>query len=59
MAYTYTSLVWKPEEKDYLGDLDVDVRLVLKTDMKEVGCEDRDWINLARDTVQRRLLWTR
>jgi hypothetical protein len=39
MMNTYKSLLWKPEGRDHLGDLDVDGRIILKC----LGCEDRGW----------------
>ncbi|KAJ4435452.1 hypothetical protein ANN_18067 [Periplaneta americana] len=45
----YRVLVGRPEEKDLWGGRDVDGRIILKMDLREVGYDDRDWINLAQD----------
>jgi hypothetical protein len=37
---------------NYLGDLSVDGRIILKFNVKEVACEDVDWIHLAQDWVK-------
>jgi hypothetical protein len=49
-------LIWKNlKERDHLGDLGVDRRLILKRIFKR-GCEDMEWIPLAQGSVQWRVL---
>jgi hypothetical protein len=35
-----------------LEDEDVDGKLILKRNFKEMGCEDVDWIQVALDSVK-------
>jgi hypothetical protein len=34
----------------HLTDLGIDRRIILKMDLREVGCGSVDWIHLAQDT---------
>ena len=36
-------------ERDHLGDLSVDWRVMLKMDLHVVGCGGMDWVKLAQD----------
>jgi hypothetical protein len=36
-------------ERNHLEDLGVDGRIILKTDLQEVGCRVMYWIELAQD----------
>ena len=49
-AYRY--LVWKPESKRPLGRPRPRWEDNIKTDLREVGCDPRDWIALAEDRDQ-------
>lgn len=39
-----------------MSDVGLDTRLILKMDFKEIGRQEVHWIQIARDTVQRRIL---
>jgi len=39
-----------------LGDPDVDGRIILRWNLREVGCEGMDWIELAQDRDRWRAL---
>jgi hypothetical protein len=41
----------KPEGKACLGDLGVDIRIILKLILREIEFEGADWIHLAQDTA--------
>jgi hypothetical protein len=32
-----------------LEDPDIDEKIILRTDLRKVGCEGMDWINVAQD----------
>jgi hypothetical protein len=42
MRNSYRILVVKPEGKNYLGDLDIDDSIYIKTYHKEIGCKGMD-----------------
>ncbi|KAJ4430493.1 hypothetical protein ANN_22709 [Periplaneta americana] len=48
----YRVLVGRPEGKRPLGRLKLRWEDNIKMDLREVGYDDRDWINLAQDRVQ-------
>jgi hypothetical protein len=35
--------------RDHMEDPDLDGRIILRTDLQEVGCEGKDWIDVAQD----------
>jgi hypothetical protein len=37
------------KERDHLEDLGVDGKILVRMDLKEIGWEVLDWINLAQD----------
>ena len=39
-----------PKQRDHLEDLGVDVRMLLKVDVKNKGLEGVYWINMAQDS---------
>jgi hypothetical protein len=39
-----------PKEREHLEVLGVNGRLLLKTDLKEMGCDSVGWIDLAKET---------
>ena len=45
---TYRVLVKKPESKRPLGKLRLRWEDNIKMDLREVGCDPRDWIDLAK-----------
>jgi len=46
----YRILAGKPEGKNpHLSDLGVDGRIILKTDLQQLGWEGMDWTNKAQD----------
>jgi hypothetical protein len=41
---------WESQkERDHWEDQDVDGRTILKMDLREVGWDGRDWLDLAQD----------
>ena len=48
------TLVGKPESKRPLGRPRLRLEDNIKMDLREVGCDPRDWIALAEDRDQRR-----
>ena len=50
----YTILVGKPAGKKPLGRTRRNWEDKIKLDLREVGCDASDWIDLAQDRVQRR-----
>jgi hypothetical protein len=51
-----TGFVGKPEAKRPLGKLRCRWEDNLKKDLREIGCDDTDWINLAHEMDQWRAL---
>jgi hypothetical protein len=47
MRNTYKILKAKSEERDHAENVGIGGRSNIKTAVKEVGCEDVDWIHLA------------
>jgi hypothetical protein len=52
MKITYKRLVQKPEGKRTDGVLRLRWQNNIKMDLKEMDCEDVDWIKLAQESVQ-------
>ena len=52
----YKDLVGKPESKRHLGRPRRKWEDNIKMDLREVGCDPRDWIALAEDWDQWRLM---
>jgi len=52
MRNAYKTLVGKPEgkERDHMVDLGADGRIILNKNLKKTGCEDVEWIQLARNS---------
>jgi hypothetical protein len=44
------------KERDHLEDLNVGGRILIKTDIREIGWGSMDWIDLAQDRDQYRTL---
>jgi hypothetical protein len=44
------------KEGDKLGDLGIDRRIILKWFLKEIMCENMDWVHLAQDETSGGLL---
>ncbi|KAJ4434363.1 hypothetical protein ANN_22922 [Periplaneta americana] len=55
----YRVLVGRPEEKRPLGRPRRRLEDNIKMDLREVGYDDRDWINLAQDWDRWRAYWNR
>jgi hypothetical protein len=55
----YTGLWWgNLKERGHLGEPGVDGRIILRLDLREVGCGGMDWIELAQDRDRWRALIT-
>jgi hypothetical protein len=54
MRNAYKMLVGKSEGKRPLGRNKRRLEDNIKTDLKEAGCDDVDWIHLAQNRVQAR-----
>jgi hypothetical protein len=52
----YRILARKPDRRDQLGELDIDGRILHTMDLRLTQCEGMNWIHLALDRVQLRLL---
>jgi hypothetical protein len=53
-VYTYRLLMGRPEEKRPLGRPRRRLEIYIKMDIRETGCGDMDWIDLAQDRHRRR-----
>jgi hypothetical protein len=44
-----------PKGRDHWDDLGVDGRITIKLDLREIGIDGANWIQLVQDRVQRRV----
>jgi hypothetical protein len=54
--YAYKILIGKPERKTPVGRHKLKNEYNIKIDLKQIECEDVNWIHLAQDRVQWRAL---
>jgi hypothetical protein len=57
MGKLHTGFWWEIlRERNHLEDPGVDGRIIIKTDLKKVGCGGMGWIELAQDRYRWRIL---